>query len=250
MSKYFCDLHIHSCLSPCGDDEMTPANIAGMAIVNGLNIAALTDHNSSKNCPAFFKQAKKLGLIPVAGMELTTAEDVHVVCLFRELEDAMDFDRYVEERRPKIKNKPDIFGHQLILDENDEIAGEEDDLLLNAAFLSIEEAFEEVLRRGGVCYPAHIDRPSNGIISMLGTFPEEDPVFTAYELKDGEADAEYREKYPVIQNLARAVSSDAHYLWDISEAGFSVELEDEPYSSSKVRNALIDYLLGKGEKHG
>ena len=247
MTKYYCDLHIHSCLSPCGDDEMTPANIAGMPVVNGLNIVALTDHNSSKNCPAFFKQAKKLGIIPVPGMELTTAEDVHVVCLFRELEDAMGFDRYIEERRPKIKNKPEIFGHQHILDENDEICGEEDDLLLNAAFLSIEEAFHEVLKRG---YPAHIDRPSNGIIAMLGTFPEEDPVFTAYELKDGDCDAEYREKYPVIQKLARAVSSDAHYLWDISEAGFSVELDDEPYSSSKVRNALIDYLLGKGENHG
>ena len=107
-----------------------------------------------------------------------------------------------------------------------------------------------MLGRGGVCYPAHIDRPSNGIIAMLGTFPEEDPVFTAYELNDGDSDAEYREKYPVIQNLARAVSSDAHYLWDISEAGFYVELDDEPYSSSKVRNALIDYLLGKGENHG
>ncbi len=249
MTRYYCDLHIHSCLSPCGDDEMTPANIAGMAVVNGLNIVALTDHNSSKNCPAFFKQAKKLGIIPVAGMELTTAEDVHVVCLFRELEDAMDFDRFIEERRPKIKNKPDIFGHQHIRDENDEICGEEESLLLNAAFLSIEEAYAEVIRRGGVCYPAHIDRDSNGIISMLGTFPE-DPAFTAYELRDAESLEAYRNKYPIIQSLARAVSSDAHYLWDISEAAFSVELDDEPYSSSKVRNALIDYLLGKGETNG
>lgn len=249
MTRYYCDLHIHSCLSPCGDDEMTPANIAGMAVVNGLNIVALTDHNSSKNCPAFFKQAKKLGIIPVAGMELTTAEDVHVVCLFRELEDAMDFDRFIDERRPKIKNKPDIFGHQHIRDENDEIYGEEESLLLNAAFLSIEEAYAEVIRRGGVCYPAHIDRDSNGIISMLGTFPE-DPAFTAYELRDAESLEAYRNKYPIIQSLARAVSSDAHYLWDISEAAFSVELDDEPYSSSKVRNALIDYLLGKGETNG
>ena len=242
MNKYYCDLHIHSCLSPCGDDEMTPANIAGMAVVNGLNIVALTDHNSSKNCPAFFKQAKKLGIIPVAGMELTTAEDVHVVCLFRELEDAMEFDRFIEERRPKIKNKPEIFGNQHILDENDQIIGEEDDLLLNAAFLSIEEAFHEVLGRGGVCYPAHIDRPSNGIIAMLGTFPEEDPVFTAYELNDGDSDAEYREKYPVIQNLARAVSSDAHYLWDIRDKDRALELEAAPDDPDEVRRCLIDRL--------
>lgn len=249
MSRYFCDLHIHSCLSPCGDDEMTPANIAGMAVINGLNIVALTDHNSSKNCPAFFKQAKALGIIPVAGMELTTAEDIHVVCLFRELEDALKFDEFVDGKRIKIKNKPDIFGHQHIRDENDDICGEVEDLLINAAMLSLEEAFAEVLRRGGVCYPAHIDRQSNGIISTLGTFPE-DPAFTAYELNDADSDEEYREKFPIIKGLARAVSSDAHYLWDISEAKFSVELDDEPYSSSKVRNALIDYLLGKGEHNG
>lgn len=244
MSRYFCDLHIHSCLSPCGDDEMTPANIAGMAVINGLNIVALTDHNSSKNCPAFFKQAKALGLIPVAGMELTTAEDIHVVCLFRELEDAMEFDEFIDGKRIKIRNKPDIFGHQHIRDENDEICGEVDDLLLNAAVLSLEEAFAEVKKRGGVCYPAHIDRQSNGIIAALGTFPEE-PAYTAYELNDAESDEEYREKFPIIKGLSRAVSSDAHYLWDISEAKFSLELDDEPYSSSKVRNALIDYLLGR-----
>ncbi|MBQ4353871.1 MAG: PHP domain-containing protein [Clostridia bacterium] len=244
MSRYFCDLHVHSCLSPCGDDEMTPANIAGMAVVNGLGIVALTDHNSSKNCPAFFAQAKRLGIVPVAGMELTTAEDIHVVCLFRELSDAMKFDKFVEERRPAIKNKPEIFGHQQIRDENDEICGEEEILLINASSLSLEEAYEEVHKRGGVCYPAHIDRQSNGIIAMLGTFPE-DPAFTAYELNDADSDAEYREKFPIIQNLSRAVSSDAHVLWDISEAKFSLELDDEPYSSSKVRNALIDYLLAK-----
>lgn len=249
MSRYFCDLHIHSCLSPCGDDEMTPANIAGMAVINGLNIVALTDHNSSKNCPAFFKQAKALGIIPVAGMELTTAEDIHVVCLFRELEDALKFDEFVDGKRIKIKNKPDIFGHQHIRDENDDICGEVEDLLINAAMLSLEEAFAEVSKRGGVCYPAHIDRQSNGIISTLGTFPE-DPEYTAYELNDADSDEEYREKFPIIKGLARAVSSDAHYLWDISEAKFSVELDDEPYSSSKVRNALIDYLLGKGEHNG
>lgn len=249
MSRYFCDLHIHSCLSPCGDDEMTPANIAGMAVINGLNIVALTDHNSSKNCPAFFKQAKALGIIPVAGMELTTAEDIHVVCLFRELEDALEFDEFVDGKRIKIKNKPDIFGHQHIRDENDDICGEVEDLLINAAMLSLEEAFAEVSKRGGVCYPAHIDRQSNGIISTLGTFPE-DPEYTAYELNDADSDEEYREKFPIIKGLARAVSSDAHYLWDISEAKFSVELDDEPYSSSKVRNALIDYLLGKGEHNG
>lgn len=244
MSRYYCDLHIHSCLSPCGDDDMTPANIAGMASINGLQIVALTDHNSSKNCPAFFKAAKKNGLIPIPGMELTTAEDIHLVCLFRSLDDAMEFDRFVEERMIPFPNNPEIFGHQHIIDDEDNVAGEIENLLLNATTITIEEAFAEVIKRGGVCYPAHIDRQSNGMIAVLGTFPDE-PRFTAYELNDASSDEEYRERYPITKTLSRAVSSDAHYLWNIAEADFSIELDDEPYSSDKVRNSLIDYLLGK-----
>ncbi len=245
MSRYLCDLHIHSCLSPCGDDDMTPGNIAGMAVLNGLQIVALTDHNSAKNCPSFFKVAKAYGLIPVAGMELTTAEDIHVVCLFRDLEAAMDFDKFVESKRMPIKNKPEIFGRQLLIDENDEICGEEEILLINASSLSLEEAFREVIGRDGVCYPAHIDRSSNGIISMLGDFPPE-PRFTAYELNDMASFGDCRSRFPIIteRGLVHVQSSDAHYLTDISEMGFPIELFDEPYSSAFVRNRLIDYLLG------
>ena len=244
MSLYRCDLHLHSCLSPCGDEDMTPGNIVGMSLLNGLQIVALTDHNSTKNCPAFFKIAKANGIIPVAGMELTTAEDVHAVCLFRDLESAMAFGEYVDAHRFKIQNQPEIFGHQSITDENDEVIGEEPYLLLNASYLSLEEAYAEVKRRGGVCYPAHIDRASNGIIAMLGDFPP-DPHFTALELRDGDALDECLEKHPVIAEraLTYVVSSDAHYLTDIAEEGFAIELDDEPYSSQRVRDKLIDYLL-------
>lgn len=246
MSTYKCDLHIHSCLSPCGDDDMTPANIVGMAQLNGLNIVALTDHNTSKNCPAFFIQARAQGLIPVAGMELTTSEDIHVVCLFPTLEDAMDFDVFVEKHRFPFPNNPDIFGHQYIMNENDQIIGEDEFLLINASDISLEEAFSEVRKRNGVCYPAHIDRQSNGIIAVLGTFPPE-PHYTAYELNSADSLEEYMERFPMIRSLSRTVSSDAHYLWDISEDGFNIELDDEPYSSARVRQKLIDYLLGKND---
>ena len=86
MSRYYYDLHIHSCLSPCGDDDMTPANIAGMASLKGLTLLALTDHNSCRNCPAFFEACNAFGIVPVAGMELTTAEDIHLIVLFPTLE--------------------------------------------------------------------------------------------------------------------------------------------------------------------
>lgn len=245
MSLYRCDLHIHSCLSPCGDDDMTPGNIVGMALLNGLNVVALTDHNSVKNCPAFFAIAKRHGIIPVAGVELTTAEDVHAVCLFRTLDAAMAFGEFMETKRIRIKNEPDIFGRQLILDENDEICGEEPDLLINALDLSLDEAFREVIARGGVCYPAHIDRSANGIISMLGDFPPE-PNFTAFELNDMSSLGVSLTKFPILSDrgLVHVVSSDAHYLTDIAEQGFAIMLDDEPYSSDRVRNCLIDYLLG------
>ena len=247
MNRYFCDLHIHSCLSPCGDDDMTPGNIAGMAALNGLQIIALTDHNSSKNCPAFMLQAKAQGLIPVPGMELTTAEDIHVICLFRTLDAAMAFDAYVSEHRMQVPNRSDIFGHQYIMDENEEIVGEEPYLLISAADLTLDDAFREVLARGGVCYPAHIDRPSNGIVATLGVFPEE-PGYTSYELNDASSEDEYRSRFPVLDGLVRTVSSDAQYLWDIRDASFALELDDEPYSSELVRNRLIDYLLGNAQK--
>lgn len=254
MSLYYCDLHIHSCLSPCGDDDMTPGNIVGMAVLNGLNIVALTDHNSVKNCPAFFKIAKDFGIIPIAGIELTTSEDVHVVCLFRSLEAAMEFGEFLQSKRILIKNAPDIFGKQIIVDENDEACGEEPYLLINAVNLSLDEAFDEVMQIGGVCYPAHIDRSSNGIISMLGDFPPE-PRFTAFELNDIGSLDDSLKKFPILsqRGLVHIASSDAHYLADISEKGFAIELDDEPYSSQRVRDLLIDHLLGvtkEGENNG
>ncbi|MBQ7315447.1 MAG: PHP domain-containing protein [Clostridia bacterium] len=241
MSRYFCDLHIHSCLSPCADDDMTPGNIAGMATINGLQIVALTDHNTSKNCPAFFKQAQAFGLIPVPGMELTTTEDIHVVCLFATLEDAMAFDAFVDEGRPHIKNETEFFGHQYLINEDDSIRGEEDYLLLHTSGISIEEAYAEVYRRGGACFPAHVDRPSGGMIEVLGDVPPE-PPFTAYELRDGALRDDYTARYPTLAPLMHVVSSDAHRLTDIAEAVFSIEIADEPYSSKAVRAELIRML--------
>ena len=140
MSKYTYDLHIHSCLSPCGDDDMTPANIAGMGSIKGLTLMALTDHNTSRNCPAFFKACRALGIVPVAGMELTTSEDVHMICLFPDLESAMDFDKFVYPLIMPIDNNPEIFGNQLIYGEDDEIIGTEPKLLISALSLDISAA--------------------------------------------------------------------------------------------------------------
>ncbi len=238
--KYYYDLHIHSCLSPCGDDDNTPNNIAGMAKLCGQNIIALTDHNSCKNCPAFFEAARKHGLIPIAGMELTTAEDIHVVCLFEKLSDAMAFDKFVEESRIKIKNKPEIFGNQLVLNRNDEVLFTVDNLLINATSITINEVSQVVNSFGGVCYPAHIDRDANGIIAILGTIPSE-PSFAFYELHDSCNIDEYSTRYNISKERF-IIDSDAHYLTDMRDFENYFEISDELSTEEEIRGELFKIL--------
>lgn len=245
MTRYSYDLHIHSCLSPCGDDDMTPANIAGMASLNGLQLLALTDHNTCKNCPAFFKACKQYGIVPVPGMELTTAEEIHLVCLFPTLEAAMEFDKAVYPRIMPIKNKPEIFGQQQVMDETDTVLEEEPILLISATDLSLEEAYELALSYGGAAYPAHIDRESNGIIAILGAMPEE-PKFPTVELNDGKNVPQYIEEHNLADKLILC-SSDAHNLWTVNEAKHFLEIDDEPYSSALVRQRLIEMMRGAGK---
>lgn len=244
MKKYYYDFHIHSCLSPCADNDMTPNNIAGTAVLAGLEVVALTDHNSAKNCPAFFEAAKRNGLVPIAGMELTTAEDIHVVCLFPELGGAMEFDVYVSEHRMKVPNRVDIFGEQLITDGEDEIIGREEFFLPAASEITIDDAPDIVSSFGGICYPAHVDREANGIIATLGTFPE-DSGFCNAEFYEYSKVKEYSEKYPALADKRLLVSSDAHYLWDIRDRSAFLEIDDEPYSSDRVRREIFRLLGAK-----
>ena len=210
MKKYYYDLHIHSSLSPCGDDDSTPNNIAGMATISELDIVALTDHNTCKNCPAFFAAAEKYGIIPIAGMELTSAEDIHVICIFETLEDALKFDEFVYTKRILIKNRPEFFGEQPILDEYENIIAKEEFLLTNATSLSLEEILPHVKRFGGVAYPAHIDREANGIVAILGTVPK-DTAYRLFELNDKNKLLEASETYGIPKENF-IISSDAHSL--------------------------------------
>lgn len=241
MNKYYYDLHIHSCLSPCGDDDMTPANICGMAALKGLQIVALTDHNTCGNCESFLKAASANGLIGVAGMELTTSEDIHIVCLFEFIEKALEFSKAVEAYRTPFPNRVDIFGEQYYLSETDEVLGTEPNFLPIATSLSLEDAYRLALEYDALCYPAHIDRNANGIVETLGTLPDY-PDFSCVEYKDGAKEAELSEKIPSLKHKKRVVNSDAHYLWDINEAENFIELDDEPYSSAYVRHKLFEYL--------
>ncbi len=240
MKRYYYDFHVHSCLSPCADDDNTPNNIAGMAKLCGLDMIALTDHNTCKNCPAFFRACERYGIVPVAGCELTTAEDIHVVCLFERLDTAVAFDGELLKHRTLIENRTDIFGNQYILDEEDSVIGEEKYYLSVATDLSLEGAFELVTQFDGICYPAHIDRQSNGIISVLGTFPET-PDFHIAEINRREMIEEYVTKYNLSDRLI-IVSSDAHNLTDIRDKESFIEIDTQSGSPDEIRAELFRKL--------
>lgn len=212
------DLHIHSCLSPCGDDDMTPPNIANMAALLGLDLIAVTDHNSCRNAGAVMEAARMLGLPlrVLPGMEVTTAEEVHVVCLFPELAAAQAAGEEVEAALLPVKNKPEIFGHQWILGPGEERLGELETLLINATGLSIDEMPGFAKKYGGVAFPAHIDRTSNSVFANLGYFPDHldfsfAEVWQPEVFFQDSAHRNIRERYAILKN------SDAHYLEKIKE---------------------------------
>lgn len=228
--KIYYDLHIHSALSPCGDNDMTPNNIVNMAMLNELDMIAVTDHNSCKNCVAAVEIGQAVGLTVVPGMELTTSEDIHVVCYFPDVDAAKAFDEKVAETLLPVANEPEIFGHQYIMDKDDEITGELETLLIGSCDISIMEVTELVKSFGGACIPAHVNRESYSIISVLGEIVPE-CNFKFIEVSKSGNPSDYA--YPSFS------SSDAHYLENISERINSIEL---PEKSAK---ALIDYINGR-----
>lgn len=241
MSGLRAELHIHSCLSPCADDDMTPADAAGMARLAGADVAALTDHNSAANCPAFFAACEAYGVVPVGGMELTTAEEIHLVCLFPTLAAAMDFDRAVRPHRMCVKNRPEVFGRQILMDAQERPCGEEPFLLPPATDLPLEAAAALVAAHGGAAYPAHIDRPSGGLLAILGGFPPR-PRFAAAEVRDA-AQLGALARRPDLAGVRLLTASDAHRLHEIGAAMAALPIE--PGEDAAVRQALIA-LLGGG----
>jgi hypothetical protein len=167
------DLHIHSCLSPCGEEEMTPNNIVGMAQILELSVIAVADHNTARQLPAISRLAEEAGILLVPAIEITTAEEAHILSLFPSLDAALAMSDELYEALPPVRNKPDIFGRQIIMDEEDNPTGELEKLLINATRFSIGEVFKRVRSHGGVPIPAHIDKSSYSVLSNLGMIPPE-----------------------------------------------------------------------------
>ncbi len=229
MRLYY-DLHIHTALSPCADNDMTPNNIVNMARLKGLDIIAITDHNSCKNVAACIKCAENSDLTVVPGMEIETCEEVHMLALFDNTDSLGELEKAVKKSLPNIKNRRDIFGDQFIMDSDDNIVGEIDNLLVTATSLSVDSATDIVRSLGGVIVPAHIDKDAYSILSNLGFIP--DNGYTAFEIKNPQKKDEIVRN----NNLKNSViihDSDAHFLWDIHEREFSMDLR---------KNSIADLL--------
>lgn len=229
------DFHNHSCLSPCGDNDMTPCNIVGMAKILNLDIVALTDHNSCLNCPSAVEIGKKVGLTVIPGMELCTAEEIHVVCLLPNVKKALEFSAYVREHIPPVKNREEIFGEQLILSEDDEILGKEDLLLTTASSIGLYEVPSLIKSFGGAAFPAHINRNSYSVISSLGEITA-DMGFSCVELTRDANLKEYIGRFPDLSGMKIFYNSDAHYLENMNLDPKHIELT-EP-----TAEAVIEYI--------
>jgi len=214
----FYDLHIHSCLSPCGDEDMTPQNIAGMAALCGLEVIAVADHNTCRHCPQVVKAAREHGLLAIPAMELTTSEEAHILCLLPDLDAAKDFSDYVYARLPDIPNRADIFGEQVVLDEGDNPVGVETKFLLSSTSISVYDVVPLLREYGGAAVPAHIDRSSFSVLSNLGLW-DFGWGFAAYEVYDRE------KNYSELSDLMRISNSDAHFLENMRDAENKLELE-------------------------
>ncbi len=232
--KIYYDFHIHSALSPCGDDDMTPNNIVNMSILKGLNAIAVTDHNSALNVRAVCECGQKAGLVVVPAMEVETSEEVHVVAMFATPDRAEELGEIVSNSLPVIKNRTDIFGTQTVLNSDDEVVATVPNLLSTATTLSLSETVKIISELGGIAIPAHVDKSSYSIISNLGFIPPE-LHFSTLEIKFPERKAEFLEEHN-LSGFNIIHNSDAHFLWDIHEKEFFIETD------ACFAEGIIDYL--------
>ncbi len=210
------DLHIHSCLSPCGNDEMTINNICNMALIKGLDLISITDHNSTLNSNSLKIVSEKIGIKVIYGVEIQTIEEVHVLGYFKTLIEIEEYQKWLEKKLIKTKNSSEYFGNQFIVDENDLIVDVYDNLLIMSLNCDIEECCKIIHQFGGKVVLAHVIDKSNGICNQLGFIPE-NLDFDGIEIKNYEQKEKVQKRHPWINHTLWFINSDAHQLIDISE---------------------------------
>lgn len=215
LKKIKADLHIHSCLSPCSDWDMSPKKIVQRSLEQQLDLIAICDHNTAENVAATMREGARQGIAVLPGMEICSREEVHLVTLFKNIEADLKMQEFIYKHL-KGNNQPEVFGHQVVADEHDQVLGENPRLLIGATGLSLGDVVEKAHHLGGICISSHVDRPSYSLIGQLGFIPENlhlDAVEVSFRVPLKKARAEI----PGIGNYPCVTSSDAHFLDDIGK---------------------------------
>jgi PHP family Zn ribbon phosphoesterase len=211
LKVFRAELHVHTVLSPCAEVEMIPPLIIETAQAHNINLIAITDHNSSANIAAVQKAAKVFDITVLPGIELQTREEVHILCIFDTLEQTAAFQKLINNTLPPIRNRPDYFGEQFVVDETGDFIKREDRLLLTSADMSLNDAAKEVRILGGLFIPAHVNRSAFGLIGTLGLIPP-DIHFEAVEISRHLRPSDAARSFPQITGLPIIQSGDVHRL--------------------------------------
>lgn len=226
------DFHIHSCLSPCASLDMSPREIVRRAQNAGLDCIALTDHSCVENLPAFHHACAEAGMNCLYGLEASTAEEVHVLCIFDDLNRALEFGRRIYAHLPDVPNNPNRFGEQPVVNVNEEVEYFADKLLNIGTDIPFFELIPMVLDAGALCIPSHIDREVCGAISHLGFLP--DLPYDAVEVV-GTVDPDIARRWPVVR------FSDSHYPEQIARR--FTEIETDTFTVPALRDAFQRLLM-------
>lgn len=211
----FYDLHIHSALSPCSDDDMTLNNIVNMAYIKGLDLIAITDHNSVKQLTSLSQvAADKIDYI--YGVEIQTREEVHVLAYFLKNIDLSKIQSFLDEYLIEEPNDADYFGHQYILNEKDEIIYEENRLLLKSLNLSLTEVIDNIHQLHGIAVLAHAMDERFSIMNIYMEIAKE-LDYDAIEVSKEEHIQQLIEQFPYLKDTVWLRNSDAHRLDMINE---------------------------------
>lgn len=235
MKTFRTDLHIHTLLSPCGDLEMSPANIVSLACQRGLDLIGITDHNTTKQCELVWKLAQKTNLTVFPGCEMTSREEVHCLGLFEDFDALRIFQDFLDRHLTIIPHNAELFGYQVLVDENEDILEKLDYYLGASLDVSIEEVEQKVHELSGIFIPAHVDRPRNSLYSQLGFFPPELKV-DALQISKLAEEETIREKYKITQDTTIVKFSDTHFPEDLGKIYTNFEMENATFS--EIRMAL------------
>jgi PHP family Zn ribbon phosphoesterase len=216
LKIYTTDMHIHTCLSPCGDLDMTPKNIVARAIEEELDIIAITDHNASENIEATMHAALGTPLVVFAGMEVASLEEAHLIALFDKIESMVDFQKLIYDHLIDYQVDQRTIDDQVIVNENNEVEGFNNHLLLGATSLPVQQLVEEVHRRSGIAIASHIDKESFSLIAQLGFIPD-DLELDALEISNFMTLDDAKAKFPDANRFPLVKFSDAHFLQDIGK---------------------------------